>query len=277
VRVVFCPDPLPLLTLDTLLRLRRDADQLDAPIHMRLWESRTQLEEFIARTGERPVGMLARLGLLRPGFVAVDPFDLDGSDVELLARAGCAAVFAPEAGLRLGLGIARFDALRAAGVCVALGSGAGFASSADMRHQARLARLLASGSSGRVDDLSALDALRLITVEGTRVLGGAAEQAVIAPGAPANLCAIELPATAAPNIASAYDGFEAADESALAECLLSERAATRVTDCWVSGRAQVRDGVVGSPDAPSLRGGAAHWAARLSDPGAWRVAAEARA
>src|SRR5438309_1384972 len=76
----------------TLARVRRVADELDARVAM-------HISEHEAR---RPLLRLQELGLLRPGFTAVQPRRLDEQDLEIVTRTGICIVACPQANLRFG-------------------------------------------------------------------------------------------------------------------------------------------------------------------------------
>ncbi len=256
-RIHFAPDPAHRLTRDTLARLRRVVDQLDAPVHMRVHDTVGGIAEHVARDGERPLATLARHGLLRPGFVAINPIHVEPAELDLLARSGATAVFCPTASLRLGSGVASVAAARSHGVSVALGSGVPFCAVPDMREEARQASLLASGASGSAGELASLDALQLITRGGGTALGRGAEAGCLAPDRSADICAVEL--VSPPPTASTWDAERIAD------AILFEPNGVRVTDLWIAGRAQLRNGALCATDTGAIAAAASQWDARLAE------------
>ncbi len=256
-RIHFAPDPVHRLTRETLTRLRGIVDQLDASVHMRVHDTAGSIAEHVAQHGERPLAALARHGLLRPGFVAINPIHMEPAELDLLARSGATAVFCPTSSLRLGSGIASVAAARSHGVSVALGSGAPFCAVPDMREEARQALLLACGASGSAGQLSSLDALQLITRAGVTALGRGADAGCLAPDRSADLCAVGL--VNPPLTASTWDAERIAD------AILFEPNGVRVTDLWVAGRAQLRDGVLCAADSGAIEAAASQWDARLAE------------
>ena len=62
------------------------------------------------------------LGLLDERMMVIHAIWLDAADIELLAASGCTVAHNPVCNLRLGSGVMPWNALRAAGVPIALGS-----------------------------------------------------------------------------------------------------------------------------------------------------------
>ncbi len=253
-RLQFVPDAAGRISRQSLERLRRIADQLDAPVAMRVHENAAAVAAFATEHGERPLPWLASLGMLRPGFSALHANHLDAGEVELLARSGVGVVHCPSAGLRLGHGVAPLAALRSRGSCVALGSGSTMAGLAmpDVLAEARLATLLpglAGAASPGAPDAAA--ALRMATLEGAQVLGLGAETGSIVPGKSADLVCLDMAATAVGAAAR------------VPEALLFDASARDVTDVWIAGRAHLSGGEPCLVDAERIGEAARQWSARM--------------
>ncbi|MCP5472247.1 MAG: amidohydrolase family protein [Sinobacteraceae bacterium] len=253
-RLQFMPDPAGTVTRDTLERLRRIADQLDAPVAMRVHDDPATLQAFEHAQGERPLPWLGALGLLRPGFVALQANHLLATEIELLARSGVGVVHCPTAGLRLAQGVAPLAALRARGVCTALGSDPAMAGlgTADLLAEARLASLLA-GAHGAAEPgvPDAHAALRMATLEGARTLGFDTEIGSIVPGKSADLVCVDLAVSGVGNA------------TRVAEALLFNGSARDVSDVWVAGRAQLAARELCLIEAEQVAETARQWSARL--------------
>jgi 5-methylthioadenosine/S-adenosylhomocysteine deaminase len=253
-RLQFVPDAPGSLSAPSLERLRRIADQLDAPVAMRVHENAPAVAAFASEHGERPLPWLAALGLLRPGFTALHANHLDAAEVELVSRSGVGIVHCPSAALRLGHGVAPLAALRAGGSCVALGTGSTMAGLAmpDVLAEARLAALLPglSGPAGPgAPDAAA--ALRMATLDGAQVLGLGAETGSIVPGKSADLVCFDLAATAVGVAARVPDA------------LLFDASARDVSDVWIAGRAHLAGGEPCLLDAERIAEAARQWSARM--------------
>ncbi|MEZ5459582.1 MAG: amidohydrolase family protein [Steroidobacteraceae bacterium] len=237
---------------ETLLHLRRIADQLDAPIAMHLHETAAEVRESLATHGRRPLARLAQLGLLRPGFTAIHMIHLDDSDLDLAQRSGIAVAHCPQSNLRHGAGIAPVANLRERGVQVALGTdGAASVGAPDLLAEARLALLLADGSSEQSPRLDAHGALQMATLAGARALGLDGDAGSLVVGKAADLIAVDL--ARVPGLAA--DG--------VAEALLFDAGRADVSDVFVGGRRAVRNGQLELLDLAEVEHSARQWMARM--------------
>jgi 5-methylthioadenosine/S-adenosylhomocysteine deaminase len=252
VRPYFAPHAPYSVTNDTLLHLRRIADQLDAPIAMHLHETAAEVRESLATHGRRPLARLAQLGLLRPGFTAIHMIHADDGDQELAQRAGVAVVHCPQSNLRHGAGIAPLAALRERGVTVALGTdGAASVGAPDLLAEARLALLLAGGSDGDAPRMDAHAALQMATLDGARALGLDGDVGSLAVGKSADLIAVNLTRVAG----LAADGVAAA--------LLFDVTRADVSDVFVAGRRAVQHGQLELLDLAEVEHSARQWMVRM--------------
>lgn len=254
VRPYFAPHAPYTVSDETLLHLRRIADQLDAPLAMHLHETATEVRESLALHGRRPLARLAQLGLLRPGFTAIHMIHVDETDLDLAQRSGIAVAHCPQSNLRHGAGIAPLAAMRARGLNVALGTdGAASVGTPDLLAEARTALLLAAGtgseaSAGRPD---AADALQMATLGGARALGLDADVGSLVVGKSADLIAIDL--ARAPALAAA----------GVADALLFDATRNDVSDVFVGGRHAVQAGKLELLDLVEVESAARQWMARM--------------
>jgi 5-methylthioadenosine/S-adenosylhomocysteine deaminase len=251
-RLYFAPHAPYSVSEPTMQRLRRMVDQLDAPIAMHLHETAGELREFTAAHGIRPLAWLERLGLLRPGFTAIHATHFDAADIELAARSGIAVAHCPTSNLRLGCGVAPVAQMLDRGVNVTLGTdGPASAGRLDILGEARLAALLSHGLHPQAAGISGLAALRLATLNGAQSLGLAHDIGSIVAGKAADLICVDA------------DDPVVGQPQAIGEALVFDGSAHRVTDVWVGGRAQLRDGELCAIDIERINDGARQWAARM--------------
>lgn len=243
----------PALASDaTLDRVRTLADQLGAPVMIHLLESATERPREYARHGIDPVDRLARAGLVNDLLIAVHCVDLSAQEMQAFAAAGTSVVHCPTSNLRLAGGIAPLAAMRAAGVNVALGTdGAASSDRLDILGEARLAALLAAGTTGDAGALCAAEAIEMATLAGARAVGLEDSIGTVTPGKAADLCCVDLGRLALRPVADVL------------ECLLHAASRTDVSDTWVAGRQLVADGSLARMDADSLRSRADLWQQRV--------------
>ena len=228
------------------------AHQLDLPIQTHVAETALEVEEAVARTGERPLPRLARLGATGPGFLAVHAVHLDDRDIELLARHDCRVVHCAGSNMKLASGIARVVDLQSAGVGVALGTdGAASNNRLDLLAEMRLAGLLAKVSTGDAAALPAARLLRMATLDGASALGLDATLGSLEPGKAADIVAVDLRRLESQPV---YDPVSH---------LVHVAGRDDVTHVWVAGEAVLRERRLTTLDEGALLARAALWQERL--------------
>jgi 5-methylthioadenosine/S-adenosylhomocysteine deaminase len=238
---------------ETLVKVRRLADQLDVPIHMHVHESPDEIATSETRLGRRPLAHLAELGLLTPALLAVHATQLEPGEIEQLALHGVTVIHCPESNLKLANGWCPVARLAQAGVNLALGTdGAASNNDLDMLAEMRTAALLAKAVARDPAALGAAQALRLATLGGARALGLGDEIGALTPGRWADVIAIDLSALRTQPI---FDPVSQIVYAASSE---------QVTDAWVAGRHLLADGALTRMDPDSLRARANEWHARLA-------------
>lgn len=178
---------------ETLEKIRVIADQLDAPLHMHIHETASEVEQAVAEHGERPLARLARLGLLGPNLQAVHMTQISDDDLALLVESNTSVIHCPESNLKLASGFCPVERLWQAGVNVAIGTdGAASNNDLDLLGETRTAALLAKAVAGSASALDAHRALRMATLNGARALGLDTQIGSLELGKAADLVAFDL-------------------------------------------------------------------------------------
>jgi len=236
----------------TLGRVRALADQLQAPVMTHLLESPTDRGREERRHGRGPLERLAAAGLVNDLLVAVHCVQLNTAEVGQLADAGATVVHCPSSNLKLASGIAPVSELRRAGVRIALGTdGAASNDALDVLGEARLAALLAAGTTGDAAALRAHDALQMATLAGAQALGLGEITGSITRGKWADLAALRLDG---PMVQPLHD---------IPEAIIHSAGRGAVSDTWVAGRRLVAGGRLERLSAQELAGRAAAWHPRV--------------
>ena len=219
---------------ETLIRVRRVADELDARVAME----------------SPPLQRLHALGLLQPGFTAIRLNRLTEQDCALIAATGICLVTCTQSDLRLGRGAVPSSTPAFAkpdGQHTALGLGSGDPPSVgalDILAEARITALIDT-------DLTAQDALRIATLGGATALGFGAIAGSIEPGKYADLVCLDLNRLACQPTAR------------VADSILFGATREQVSDVWTSGRAAVSGGRLLGFDEAELCAFARKWALPL--------------
>ncbi|MBU3695022.1 MAG: TRZ/ATZ family hydrolase [Rhodocyclaceae bacterium] len=237
----------------TFAQVATYAAQLDLRIHIHIHETRDEVAQGVAQSGERPLARLKRLGLLGPELIGVHAVHLSDEEIALLAGHGASLVHCPVSNLKLGSGIARLADWLAAGITVGFGSDSVVSNNRhDLWAEMRTAALLAKGVSGDAAAVPAQQALHAATLGGATALGLGDETGSIEPGKAADLLAVDL---AGADQQPLYDVA-----SHLVYCAGREQ----VSDVWVAGEHRVSAGCLQSDDESELRALAADWQLRVA-------------
>ncbi len=236
------------LSDESLLRLRRNADELDTPVAMRINENAAEA----VVNGERTIERLDRLGLLSPLLTAVHAVHVSDEEIMQLSRAGASVVHCPQANLKLGVGVSRAAALLEAGVNVAIGTdGAASNNDLNMLDEVRTAALLARGLHHEAPAVSAQQWLQAATLNGARALGLQDCTGSLTPGKWADVCCIDL---RRPQTYPVHD---------VAAQLVFAASRDQISDVWVGGRQVVGGGSLLHVDVDALLDRAARWCERM--------------
>jgi 5-methylthioadenosine/S-adenosylhomocysteine deaminase len=214
---------------ETLVRVRRVADELDARVAME---------------SSRALQRLHDLGLLRPGFTAVGLTDLSDEEMALVATTGICVVACVQSDLRLDGRALRASKL--VGQTVGLGSGdPACVGAIDLLSEARVAALVDNG-------LTAEDSLRIATLGGATALGLGSVVGSIEPGKYADLVCFDL------------NRLACQPTLRVAEAILFGATRGQASDVWTSGRAAVTGGHLLAFDEQWLAAIARKWSQRLA-------------
>jgi 5-methylthioadenosine/S-adenosylhomocysteine deaminase len=246
----------------TLARVRRVADELDARVAMYLGPGEVHESQTL---GGSPLARLEALGLLGPGFTAIHLASVDEQELEIVTRTGICVVACQQAHLRLGGSLCPIAALGARGVSVGLGTDSPAAVGAlDLLAEARTAALLdgatvVHGGGEKVGmetshrgGISPETALRMATLGGAAALGMSSEIGSIEVGKAADLVCVDLSTLACQ------------PPRRPAEAVVFGATRHQVSDVWTSGRAAVREGHLLALDEQELRALARGWGERIA-------------
>jgi 5-methylthioadenosine/S-adenosylhomocysteine deaminase len=215
----------------TFRRIATLAAELDIPVHVHVHETEHEIQRSLAEHGVRPLERLQRLNVVGPNLIAVHAVHLTGEEIALLARHGCSVAHCPSSNLKLASGFAPVARLAEAGVNLALGTdGAASNNRLDLFQEMRTAALLAKGVSGDAQAMPAHAALRAATLGAAQAMGLGERIGSIQPGKAADLTAVALRGI---ELEPCYD---------VVSHLVYAAGREHVTDVWVAGQQQLRDG-----------------------------------
>jgi 5-methylthioadenosine/S-adenosylhomocysteine deaminase len=216
-------------------------------------ETAFEVNDAAAKTGQRPLARLHKLGLLTPSLLAVHMTQLTDAEIGLVADNGVHVVHCPESNMKLASGYCPVHALQQAGANVALGTdGAASNNDLDMFGEMRSAALLAKNVAGDATALPAFQALQMATLNGARALGIAQQTGSLERGKSADIVAVNL---AHLNTQPVYDPVSQ---------LVYAAGNHQVSDVWVAGRQLLRNRALTTLDLASLLDKAEGWREKIT-------------
>ncbi len=253
VRTCFAPHAPYTVSDASFERIRVLSDQLDVPVHCHIHETAQEVEDAIKQHGMRQIARLDRLGLINDRLIAVHMTQLTDAEIALCAARGVAIAHCPESNLKLASGFCRVEALRRAGVNLALGTdGCASNNDLDMFGEMRTAALLAKAVANDASALDAASTLRMATLGGAIAMGMGERIGSIAPGKRADLVCVDMDRVETQPL---YDPISQ---------LVYATGRQHVTDVWIDGRAQLRDGGLTGIDTAALIANARQWRERIA-------------
>lgn len=253
ISTAFAPHAPYTVSRDPLLRIQTLAAELEIPVHMHVHETATEVNDFVAANGHRPLAALDELGLLSPSMLAVHMTQLTDSEIERCAESGLHVLHCPESNMKLASGACPVSQLNNAGVNIALGTdGAASNNDLDMFGEMRTAALLAKHHAADATALPAESALRMATINGARALGLERTTGSLEIGKAADCITIDCSST---SHSPMYNPV-----SHLVYC--TDR--TQVDDVWVAGKNLLREQQFQTLDAPAIIERSQSWAHRIA-------------
>lgn len=234
-------------------RIKLLADQLDLQVHCHVHETAQEVQDSLAEHGQRPLARLQRLGLVNDQLIAVHMTQLSAAEIALCAQQGVSVAHCPESNLKLASGFCPAEALRRAGVNLALGTdGCASNNDLDMFGEMRTAALLAKAVAQDASAMDAMSALHMATLGGARAMGLGDEIGSLLPGKRADL------------IAMRFDVIETQPFYNAISQIVYASGRQQVSDVWIDGVPKLRDGALVDLDEAALIAKAREWGARIA-------------
>jgi len=215
---------------EPLSRMRVLADEMDLPMHIHVHETAGEIEQSLKQYGKRPLERLNDLGLVSPNLMAVHFTQTTDDEIALLAESGSHVVHCPESNLKLASGFCPVKKLMDAGVNVALGTdGAASNNDLNMLGEMQTASLLAKGVSLDATALTAIQTVKMATINGAKALGIDNITGSLEPGKFADIIAVD------------FSSLEMQPVYNPVTNLVYSGNREQISDVWVAGRHILKD------------------------------------
>jgi 5-methylthioadenosine/S-adenosylhomocysteine deaminase len=193
VRVWFGLEHLFYCTPAAFAKARDCANHYGVRIHTHSSEQREEVEAVIQHFGKRPIELFSDYGILGPDTAIAHCVWLNADEIKLLADTGTSVAHCPTSNAKLAGGIAPILEMQQAGIIVGLGTDGPISNnSLDLFEAMKMASLLQKVSRYDAAALPAIDALRMATIEGAKLLGLDHEIGSLEPGKKADLVLLDL-------------------------------------------------------------------------------------
>lgn len=210
------------------------AERFKTGLHFHLATSGEEERYCREHFGRSAVQQMEHLGILERRLLAAHSITIPPEDFPILARYPFTAVIAASACMRSGAEIAALDAMRRAGVNIALGTdNVANNNSYDMFNELQTTAKLMSLREKRPAVIPAADILRMATLGGARALGWEEAIGSLEVGKKADLISLDL----------SDIGWAPDDGQALETALVYSISGMHVRDVMVDGAWLLRDGV----------------------------------
>ena len=239
---LFCHSPLT-CSEQTLKEAMTISHEYELPLQIHLSETSAEVEQMIARTGQRPVPYLERLGLLNDRLIAAHAIHLTRKEMELLTQNDVRIVHVPESNMKLSSGVAAVAEMTAMGLVVGLGTdGAASNNDLDLFQEMDSAAKLAKISTLDPVSLDAGSVLKMATSWGAAALGFGKDIGTLEVGKKADVIVVD---TQSPHMIPLYNPKSS---------LVYSANGADVKDVIVNGRILMKDRSIQTLDADEIMG-----------------------
>ncbi len=234
-------------------RIRMLSDQLDLPVHLHLHETADEIVDSIRDHGMRPFARIKQLGLVNNQLIAVHMTQLTEGEIADCAAHGVSVVHNVESNLKLVSGFCPAEALRRAGVNLAIGTdGCASNNDLDLFGEMRTAALVGKMVANDAAALDAASVLRAATLGSARALGWGDAIGSIEVGKQADLAAVRL------------DDLETQPIYNVISQLIYVAGRHQVSDVWIAGRRKLRERVLDAMDIGEILAKTRRWRERIA-------------
>lgn len=190
--------------IEVMARVARWAEaHPDVPVQIHLAEMDSELEWCRKNHCLRPVGVVEKGGLLRPGLIAAHCLHINPFEIERMAKADVRVAHNARSNAKAGRGIAPIEAMRTAGIKVGIATdGPMSGNTLDLFSQFGPVSMFQKLLGHSRKPMPAAQVIRMATLEGAQVLGLDSRIGSLEPGKQADLIRIDL---SAPRMQPVYD------------------------------------------------------------------------
>lgn len=177
----------------SLKRASELAADLGTGIHIHLLETIKERDESFEKYGKSPVEICAETGIFDVSVIGAHLVHVSDEDIAILKKYGVSSAHNPSSNLKLGSGISPVGKMLNAGVNVALGTdGAASNNNLNMFEEMHLAAMIHKGAGYDPELVTARQAFRMATANGSLAVGFGSDSGSIKPGLKADMILLDI-------------------------------------------------------------------------------------
>lgn len=177
----------------SLKRASELAADLGTGIHIHLLETIKERDESFEKYGKSPVEICAETGIFDVPVIGAHLVHVSDEDIAILKKYGVSSAHNPSSNLKLGSGISPVGKMLNAGVNVALGTdGAASNNNLNMFEEMHLAAMIHKGAGYDPELVTARQAFRMATANGSLAVGFGNDSGAIKPGLKADMILLDI-------------------------------------------------------------------------------------
>lgn len=252
IKTTLAPHAIYTVAEPTLLKVKELAEKYDLKINMHIHETDEEVNQSIAKTNLRPLRRLQNIGLVTPRLIAVHMAQINDEDLDIIQAGKPHIVHCPESNMKLASGTRAITDFQQRGLNVALGTdGAASNNDLNMIGEMRSAALLGKLETSNPTALSAVETLKLATLNGAKALGIDHITGSLTIGKAADFIAINL------------DEIETLPLYHPASQIVYAAARHQVSDVWVAGKQLMKNRKLLTLDEKAIKAKAVYWAKKI--------------
>jgi 5-methylthioadenosine/S-adenosylhomocysteine deaminase len=173
VMAAYGPHAVYTVSNELLLKIAECAKREEILIHIHMAETEKENQDYLERTGKRPVELLGDLGFFGPNVIIAHSVWFNDQDIEILSKFDVKASHNPTSNMKLSIGSAiPYDKLKKAGIKVCLGTdGCASNNNLDMFESMKIATLLQKFHTNNQTIMPAPEVFSMATANGAKALG----------------------------------------------------------------------------------------------------------
>lgn len=242
------------LSKDSLVRVKKMADELNLKINIHLLEVHAERTQSMDKHQIHPIQLLEDISMLAPNLIAVHMTQLDEADIALVQRRKPNVVHCPESNMKLASGSCPVDRLLKLGINVSLGTdGAASNNDLDMIGEMCSAAFLGKLTARDPKAIPAETVLNMATINGAKTLGIDHLTGSLTPGKAADFIAINL------------ETLETEPLYHPASQIVYAAGREQVTDVWVNGKELLKNRQLMTLNEKELLNKAQSWRKKLKN------------